>query len=286
MRHRPRRAVGVDFGVPAPVRTKPVRAAPPGPPSGAGEMVSAQVQGADAGAGRSGRLHAESRVGADQFADRAAAKRLRLFWVFSITWPARGRPARCRTGPSPFTCRPCVRSRMICRKIIRAPLADLGFDEPCESGMANRATPRRRSGRRNGANRPPHRSSPRRRAWRCCSAKRVAEDERSRIAALLVVDEIHALGGKQTRHAPDGQRGTAGSAGLPRRFAASGLSATIAPLEKVAQFLTGPQRPCHFVTATANRKAIVEVFSPLRKNPYPPAALHRNPCAEGNWASC
>ena len=50
-----------------------------------------------------------------------------------------------------------------------------------------------------------------------------------------------------------------------------GLSATIAPLETVAEFLCGPSRACRIITAASNKKTVVEVFSPLRKNPYPPA---------------
>ncbi len=50
-----------------------------------------------------------------------------------------------------------------------------------------------------------------------------------------------------------------------------GLSATAAPVEELARFLTGPGRKCAIAEADVERKSIVEVFSPLRRDPYPPA---------------
>jgi ATP-dependent helicase Lhr and Lhr-like helicase len=50
-----------------------------------------------------------------------------------------------------------------------------------------------------------------------------------------------------------------------------GLSATVAPLETVAEFLVGPQRSCRIAEVTQRKAMKVELFSPLRQNPYPPA---------------
>lgn len=50
-----------------------------------------------------------------------------------------------------------------------------------------------------------------------------------------------------------------------------GLSATAAPLDQLAKFLVGTERPCRIAEAKVERKSIVEVFSPIRRNPYPPA---------------
>jgi len=50
-----------------------------------------------------------------------------------------------------------------------------------------------------------------------------------------------------------------------------GLSATVAPLETMAGYLTGPGRPCRVIEVGGKKPAEVEVFSPLRSNPYPPA---------------
>ena len=87
---------------------------------------------------------------------------------------------------------------------------------------------------------------------------------------FLVVDEIHALA--------ENKRGTHLMVSAERLEALAptplirmGLSATISPMEKVGHFLTGPNRPCRLLSSTQNKKAIIEVFSPLRRNPYPPA---------------
>lgn len=50
-----------------------------------------------------------------------------------------------------------------------------------------------------------------------------------------------------------------------------GLSATVAPLETVAEFLVGPGRPCRIAEITQSKPAKIEVFSPLREHAYPPA---------------
>lgn len=63
-----------------------------------------------------------------------------------------------------------------------------------------------------------------------------------------------------------------------------GLSATVAPLERVAEFLVGVGRPCRLIEIAPSKRAHIELFSPLRKNPYPPAGwggarLHKELCA-------
>lgn len=50
-----------------------------------------------------------------------------------------------------------------------------------------------------------------------------------------------------------------------------GLSATAAPLELLARFLAGDDRPCRIAQAKIEKESIVEVFSPIRRKPYPPA---------------
>ena len=50
-----------------------------------------------------------------------------------------------------------------------------------------------------------------------------------------------------------------------------GLSATAAPLDVLARFLVGEGRACRIAEAQIEKKQIVEVFSPIRRNPYPPA---------------
>jgi ATP-dependent helicase Lhr and Lhr-like helicase len=55
------------------------------------------------------------------------------------------------------------------------------------------------------------------------------------------------------------------------RLCRIGLSATAAPLELLARFLTGDNRACQIAEAKQEKESIVEVFSPIRGQPYPPA---------------
>ncbi|MEO6005518.1 MAG: DEAD/DEAH box helicase [Opitutus sp.] len=55
------------------------------------------------------------------------------------------------------------------------------------------------------------------------------------------------------------------------RLVRIGLSATVAPLKTVAEFLVGPGRPCRIAEVTQTKPAKIEVFSPLREHAYPPA---------------
>jgi ATP-dependent Lhr-like helicase len=50
-----------------------------------------------------------------------------------------------------------------------------------------------------------------------------------------------------------------------------GLSATAAPLDLLARFLAGEGRECRIAEAQTEKKSLVEVFSPIRRKPYPPA---------------
>jgi ATP-dependent Lhr-like helicase len=50
-----------------------------------------------------------------------------------------------------------------------------------------------------------------------------------------------------------------------------GLSATAAPLDSLARFLVGDGRECRIAEAQNEKKSLVEVFSPIRRKPYPPA---------------
>ena len=50
-----------------------------------------------------------------------------------------------------------------------------------------------------------------------------------------------------------------------------GLSATAAPVDLLARFLVGSDRQCIVAEAHVEKESIVEVFSPIRRDPYPPA---------------
>jgi ATP-dependent Lhr-like helicase len=88
---------------------------------------------------------------------------------------------------------------------------------------------------------------------------------------FLIVDEIHALAENKrgTHLMVSAERLQVLRPDLP--LCRIGLSATIAPLSAIGEFLTGPGRPCEIVAAESAKKTVIEVFSPLRKNPYPPA---------------
>lgn len=87
---------------------------------------------------------------------------------------------------------------------------------------------------------------------------------------VVIVDELHSFAGNK--------RGADLTISLERlqRIATEplcrvGLSATAAPLDVLAQFLVGADGKCGIEQAKSPRKTIIEVFSPIRKHPYPPA---------------
>lgn len=89
---------------------------------------------------------------------------------------------------------------------------------------------------------------------------------------FVIVDELHALA--------ENKRGAHLSLSLERleRIAEKGLirvglSATAAPLPLLAELLVGSVRECEIVEARMARERRVEVLSPLKKDPYPPAGF-------------
>ncbi len=64
---------------------------------------------------------------------------------------------------------------------------------------------------------------------------------------------------------------TDSSAPLPRTLQRIGLSATVAPLSEVAQFLVGSRGVCDIVDVGSVKRMDLRVYSPLGKNPYPPS---------------
>jgi ATP-dependent helicase Lhr and Lhr-like helicase len=87
---------------------------------------------------------------------------------------------------------------------------------------------------------------------------------------FVIVDELHSFAGNK--------RGADLTLSLERlqRIATHelcrvGLSATAAPLDVLARFLVGETRECRIAEARVEKKQIVEVFSPIRRKPYPPA---------------
>ncbi len=89
---------------------------------------------------------------------------------------------------------------------------------------------------------------------------------------FVIVDELHSFAGNK--------RGADLTIALERLEATRpagnelcriGLSATAAPLDTLAKFLVGKDRQCLVAEAQVERRSIVEVYSPIRRNPYPPA---------------
>lgn len=89
---------------------------------------------------------------------------------------------------------------------------------------------------------------------------------------FVIVDELHSFAGNK--------RGADLSLSLERleqlragttSICRVGLSATAAPLDLLARFLVGKNRECQIAEAKVEKKSIVEVFSPIRRHPYPPA---------------
>ncbi len=93
---------------------------------------------------------------------------------------------------------------------------------------------------------------------------------------FVIVDELHSFAGNKrgadltiSLERLERLRRTRDSNALP--LCRVGLSATAAPLDVLAQFLVGENRACRIAEAQIEKKSIVEVFSPIRKHPYPPA---------------
>src|SRR5437588_1175111 len=92
-------------------------------------------------------------------------------------------------------------------------------------------------------------------------------------AEFVIVDELHSFAANK--------RGADLSISLERlqalrattapKLCRIGLSATAAPLDLLAQFLVGEGRDCRVAQARIEKEQIVEVFSPIRRDPYPPS---------------
>lgn len=89
---------------------------------------------------------------------------------------------------------------------------------------------------------------------------------------FVIVDELHAFAeSKRGAHLAVSLERLERLIGPAHSLCRVGLSATVAPLREVGRFLMGGDRTCHLAEAKNAREAIVEVLTPLRKDPYPPA---------------
>ena len=91
----------------------------------------------------------------------------------------------------------------------------------------------------------------------------------------VIVDEVHSLAENKrgTHLALSLERlETLRATGL-RPLQRIGLSATVAPVERVARFLCGDSRPCAIIQAATAKPIELKVYTPLQKDPYPMAGF-------------
>src|SRR5205085_2585976 len=110
---------------------------------------------------------------------------------------------------------------------------------------------------------------------------------------FVIVDELHSVAGNKrgadlsislerlealkvgaidlNRPSKTDRTGRSGESPLPSHLCRIGLSATAAPLDVLAEFLVGMGRQCRIAEARIEKEQIVDVFSPIRHDPYPPS---------------
>lgn len=91
----------------------------------------------------------------------------------------------------------------------------------------------------------------------------------------VIVDELHALAEtKRGAHLLVSLERLENIAAQP--LCRVGLSATVAPLERVARFLVGAKRRCRIVAPSWEKPSLIEVLTPLHASAYPPAGYTGN----------
>ncbi len=152
------------------------------------------------------------------------------------------------------------------QKNLQEPLAELGWDWLRVGTRTGDTTPKERAAQKR---KPPHIlvTTPESLTLLLSQPGWIAT---LRTARFLVADELHALA--------ENKRGALLMVSAERLeeicavpLVRIGLSATVAPLATVAEFLVGPDRDCWIAEVTERKAARIEVFSPLRENAYPPA---------------
>jgi len=153
------------------------------------------------------------------------------------------------------------------RKNLTVPLEGLGVED--EILIASRTGDTSPAERSRTKRRPPHvfLTTPESLAIILCQS---AYREALRFCETVIVDELHAL--------TENKRGAHLSISLerleeltPHSLCRVGLSATVAPLDLVAEFLVGEERNCEIVAPGWERESLADVLTPLRKTAYPPA---------------
>lgn len=152
-------------------------------------------------------------------------------------------------------------------KNLRAPLAGLGLEEAITVGL--------RTGDTSSAERQRQRRKPPHLLITTPESLAIVLPQTGYREALarcefVIIDELHAFaGGKRGAHLMVSLERLESMRQSP--LCRIGLSATVAPLEVVADFLTGSGPKARICEASAGRDALIEVMTPLRKHAYPPA---------------
>ena len=152
------------------------------------------------------------------------------------------------------------------QKNLQEPLAELGWDWLRVGARTGDTTPKERAAQKR---KPPHIlvTTPESLTLLLSQPGWIATLRQTR---FLVADELHALA--------ENKRGALLMVSAerleeicPDPLVRIGLSATVAPLATMAEFLVGPARDCWIAEVHERKAARIEVFSPLRENAYPPA---------------
>ena len=154
-------------------------------------------------------------------------------------------------------------------KNLREPLRGLGLEDIVQVGLRTGDTPsaERQKQRRN----PPHIlvTTP-----ESLAILLPQSGYRDALAGcrFVIVDELHAFAeNKRGAHLTVSLERMERLANPENALCRIGLSATVAPLEEAGHFLVGADRPCHLAEARMERRSLVELMTPIRKDPYPPA---------------
>ncbi|MEM6917011.1 MAG: DEAD/DEAH box helicase, partial [Verrucomicrobiota bacterium] len=152
-------------------------------------------------------------------------------------------------------------------KNLRQPLEGLGLEEVVRVGLRTGDTSA--SERQKQRRKPPHILITTPESLAIVLPQKGYREALSR-CEFVIIDELHAFA--------ENKRGVHLMVSLERleRIVAAplcriGLSATVAPLSLVGDFLSGSGPRAHIREASAGRRAIIEVMTPLRKHAYPPA---------------
>ena len=154
-------------------------------------------------------------------------------------------------------------------KNLKEPLVALGLDDVITVGLRTGDTSA--SKRQKQRRKPPHILITTPESLAIVLPQAGYRDSLSR-CEFVIVDELHAFA--------ENKRGVHLTVSLERLermrpkenpLCRIGLSATVAPLEKVGKFLTGSGPDAEIRETSCGRRALIEVMTPIRKHAYPPA---------------